>query len=198
MFSALAAFTEDFDITNGLSRNPDPDKVLADQLFGQTGSDQSGLAAFNFRKDTRLPRLNARGVAMTMAISRLFLLVQYSLGVLIFPATRYRALMLHYSLLSCKTRSQANFVGGSHRATSVLLAVLLCSLYIARCHGEQRRRTFTGCGNRKTRVVLSPDPRGNCQSFCRPQCTWVCQIFNGIGPCPLRHRLSNYVRRPSS
>lgn len=92
----------------------------------------------------------------------------------LFPATRYRTHMLHYSLLSCQTRSQANFVGGSHGATSVLLAVLLCSLYITGYHGEKRRRTFTSCGNSKTPVVLSPDPRGNPQSFCRPHFARFC------------------------
>jgi hypothetical protein len=78
MFSALAAFTSNFDITNGLFQ--DPDLAPADELFAQAGVDKSGVAAFNFRKNNRLPRLNARGVSITLAVSRLLLLIQYAVG----------------------------------------------------------------------------------------------------------------------
>jgi len=74
VFSALAAFTHDFDITSGLTK--DTETAEADDIFTQLGLDQSGVSAFNFR-DNRLPRLNARGVSMTMGISRIILLVQY-------------------------------------------------------------------------------------------------------------------------
>ena len=74
----MAAFTRDFDITGGIVKHSD--SALADQLFTQAGSDQNGLAASHFR-DNRLPLLNARGLSMTMALSRLLLLLQYILGV---------------------------------------------------------------------------------------------------------------------
>jgi hypothetical protein len=78
VFSALAAFTRDFDITNGIAANPDA--ALADTLFTQAGTeDQDGLVASHFRSD-RLPLLNARGLSMTMACSRVLLLLQYSVG----------------------------------------------------------------------------------------------------------------------
>jgi hypothetical protein len=78
VFSALAAFTRDFDITNGIAANPDA--ALADTLFTQAGTeDQDGLVASHFRSD-RLPLLNARGLSMTMAYSRVLLLLQYSVG----------------------------------------------------------------------------------------------------------------------
>jgi hypothetical protein len=77
VFSALAAFTHDFDITSGLTK--DTETAEADDIFTQLGLDQSGVSAFNFR-DNRLPRLNARGVSMTMGISRIILLVQYVIG----------------------------------------------------------------------------------------------------------------------
>lgn len=78
MFSALAAFTRDFDITNGIAENPD--MALANELFTQTGiQDQSGLAASRFR-DSQLPLVNARGLSMTMALSRMLLLLQYVVG----------------------------------------------------------------------------------------------------------------------
>jgi low temperature requirement protein LtrA len=77
IFSALAAFTRKFDITAGLL--PDDDQTLTDSLMLQLGDDQNNLEATQFRDD-RLPRLNARGVAMTMALSRLLLLVQYAVG----------------------------------------------------------------------------------------------------------------------
>ncbi|KIM71618.1 hypothetical protein PILCRDRAFT_751872 [Piloderma croceum F 1598] len=76
VFSALAAFTRDFDITSGISK--DTDDTLADAISTQAGiEDQNGLVAYEFR-DNRLLVLNARGVSMTMALSRLLLLLQYA------------------------------------------------------------------------------------------------------------------------
>ena len=78
MFCALAAFTRDFDITTGIAANPDA--ALADALFIQAGTeDQYGLVASRFRSN-RLPQLNARGLSLTMAYSRVLLLLQYSVG----------------------------------------------------------------------------------------------------------------------
>jgi hypothetical protein len=78
VFSALAAFTRDFDITTGIAANPDA--ALADALFTQAGiEDQNGLVASHFRSDL-LPQLNARGLSLTMAYSRVLLLLQYSVG----------------------------------------------------------------------------------------------------------------------
>jgi hypothetical protein len=77
IFSALAAFTRNFDITAALMDGDD--LGLTKQLLLQLGSDESDIEAMQFR-DNRLPRLNARGVAMTMALSRLLLLVQYAVG----------------------------------------------------------------------------------------------------------------------
>jgi hypothetical protein len=50
-----------------------------DDLLAQLGNDQNGLAASQFR-DNRLPLLNAKGLSMTMALSRLLLLLQYVVG----------------------------------------------------------------------------------------------------------------------
>jgi len=78
VFSALAAFTRDFDITNGIAVNSDA--ALTNALFTQAGTeDQNGLVASRFRS-VRLPLLNARGLSMTMAYSRVLLLLQYSVG----------------------------------------------------------------------------------------------------------------------
>ena len=75
VFSALAAFTKDFDIAIGFS----PDDPLLEQVQAQLGTDQSSLDASNFREQ-RLPRLNARGVSIVMGCSRLLLLMQYIVG----------------------------------------------------------------------------------------------------------------------
>jgi hypothetical protein len=78
VFSSLAAFTRDFDITNGIAT--DKNESATDQLLLDSGfSNQAGLVAKKFR-DNRLPKLNARGVSMTMASSRLLLFVQYAIG----------------------------------------------------------------------------------------------------------------------
>ncbi|KAF5337551.1 hypothetical protein D9758_016666 [Tetrapyrgos nigripes] len=78
VFCALAAFTSDFDITNGIS-----DKSKADQQverFEQarpfTSVTKPSQDVQKFREN-RLPTLNMRGIAMTMAWSRFLLLVQY-------------------------------------------------------------------------------------------------------------------------
>ena len=78
IFSALAAFTRDFDITSGIAQ--DPDAALVDAISTQAGlEDQNGLVASHFRYN-RLPLLNARGVSITMAFSRLLLFLQYAVG----------------------------------------------------------------------------------------------------------------------
>jgi hypothetical protein len=79
IFSALAAFTRDFDITAGLWPNLDQTQALQGQLLLQAGLEADDLRALDFR-EARLPKLNARGVSMTMALSRLLLLLQYCIG----------------------------------------------------------------------------------------------------------------------
>jgi hypothetical protein len=78
VFSALAAFTRDFNITTGTFQSADA--ALVDELLAQAGEGRNGLAASHFRLDNRLPLLNARGLSVTMALSRLLLLLQYVVG----------------------------------------------------------------------------------------------------------------------
>jgi hypothetical protein len=77
IFSALAAFTRKFDITSGIV--PDRDAAEAQLFLTDLQFDQSTLEAQDFRND-RLPKLNARGISMAMAASRILLLVQYIVG----------------------------------------------------------------------------------------------------------------------
>jgi hypothetical protein len=79
IFSALAAFTRDFDITACLWPDQDQTQALQNQLLIQAGLNEDDLRALDFR-EARLPKLNARGVSMTMALSRLLLLFQYCIG----------------------------------------------------------------------------------------------------------------------
>ena len=75
VFSALAAFTKEFNLTDGLRKNPDQEE--ANKILSQLpGSDSSAIAAIAFRND-RLPRLNAKGISLVLAVSRVVLLVQY-------------------------------------------------------------------------------------------------------------------------
>jgi hypothetical protein len=76
VFSALAAFTKDFDITNGLV--PDHEQDETERLIAAL-VDSRSTAAIRFRQD-RLPLLNARGLSIVMALSRLLLLAQYLVG----------------------------------------------------------------------------------------------------------------------
>lgn len=77
VFSALSAFTRDFDISNGLYL--DEDHTERDALYRALGQDETADAAADFR-NTRLPRINARGLSLVLAISRLVLLLQYCVG----------------------------------------------------------------------------------------------------------------------
>jgi hypothetical protein len=77
VFCALAAFTKDFDITNGLV--PDRQQDEANRLLSGEVIIQDFVTAVQFRQN-HLPLLNAKGVSITMASSRVLLLVQYCVG----------------------------------------------------------------------------------------------------------------------
>jgi hypothetical protein len=77
-FAALAAFTKDFDITNGLKNDEAEQKKIDDALstLSVTGDTSSAL---KFR-ESRLPLLNAEGLSLVMMLSRVLLLLQYLVG----------------------------------------------------------------------------------------------------------------------
>ncbi|KAI5116748.1 hypothetical protein M0805_001606, partial [Coniferiporia weirii] len=77
IFCALAAFTNNFDVTNGISNDTKQQDLLT-RFELEDFSSQQDIATGNFRNN-RLPTLNARGISLTMAFSRLVLLVQYAL-----------------------------------------------------------------------------------------------------------------------
>ena len=77
VFCALAAFTKDFDITNGLVNNDAEQQELDEELSFIVGVQDSN--AIKYRED-RLPLLNAKSLSLVMAISRLLLLIQYLVG----------------------------------------------------------------------------------------------------------------------
>ncbi|THU87391.1 hypothetical protein K435DRAFT_867353 [Dendrothele bispora CBS 962.96] len=79
VFCALAAFTNNFDITNGISDNSSAEKQGSDLqsvALGDQGLVRPFLDVQSYR-DKRLPTLNVRGISMTMTFSRLLLLSQY-------------------------------------------------------------------------------------------------------------------------
>ena len=77
IFCALAAFTNNFDVTNGIAN--DSEQIKIDELQMADFENQQDIAVANFRNN-RLPTLNARGISLTMGFSCLLLLVQYLLG----------------------------------------------------------------------------------------------------------------------
>lgn len=80
VFGALAAFTNNFDITVGLSNGPDPDQTLLTQLEIQNdGFSTQDITAQQFRND-RLPIQNDRGISIVLGLSRALLLAQYLVG----------------------------------------------------------------------------------------------------------------------
>ena len=78
MFCTLAAFTRNFDVTDGIVNDVQEQNVLT-QLKLQDFMSQQDIAVAQYRSD-RIPTLNARGISMTIAFSRVVLLAQYVLG----------------------------------------------------------------------------------------------------------------------
>ena len=77
VFCALAAFTNNFNIFSGL-RDDTIDQGL-DLKFQADEADEATINQVR-RIKLRLPTLNARGVSIIMAFSRLVLLAQYANG----------------------------------------------------------------------------------------------------------------------
>ncbi|KZP30533.1 hypothetical protein FIBSPDRAFT_926382 [Athelia psychrophila] len=97
VFSALCAFTSDFDITFGLTGS-DPTEALREQLMVELGNDNGRLAAQTFRNE-RLPRVNARGISMVLALSRLLLLAQYVVVFFHAKGLKRNSILLHIGTL---------------------------------------------------------------------------------------------------
>ncbi|KAK7450606.1 hypothetical protein VKT23_012916 [Stygiomarasmius scandens] len=78
VFWGLAAFTNDFNVVNGIvqSRDEMEADMLEREVFVNDSLITPLLQGEAFRKD-RLPVLNVRGISVTMALSRLLLLFQY-------------------------------------------------------------------------------------------------------------------------
>jgi hypothetical protein len=82
IFGALAAFTQKFDITAGLTADGvDADQALADQIQIDLGKASREGTMAQYLQQARLPGLNFRGIAMTMAWSRVLLMIQYIIGI---------------------------------------------------------------------------------------------------------------------
>ena len=80
VFAALAAFTKDFDITNGLVNDAEQTE-LENELSIIAGI--QATSAYKFRED-RLPLINAEGLSVVMMCSRILLLLQYLMGELLY------------------------------------------------------------------------------------------------------------------
>ncbi|KAK7448525.1 hypothetical protein VKT23_013788 [Stygiomarasmius scandens] len=81
VFCALAAFTNNFNITNGITDDSKEQQQISQLETSAMGGSEIAkplLDVENFRDNLMLPTLNVRGISVTMACSRLLLLVQYS------------------------------------------------------------------------------------------------------------------------
>ncbi|KAK7444023.1 hypothetical protein VKT23_015418 [Stygiomarasmius scandens] len=77
VFCGLATFTKDFDVTNDIADDSQMNQRIANLEVGAFGQSQRPWISVERFRAQRLPTLNARGISMTMAISRVFLLIQY-------------------------------------------------------------------------------------------------------------------------
>jgi hypothetical protein len=78
VFAGMAAFTNSFDITEGLVPSSSDAQLIKDITFNLTGS-TADLVAEETRNN-RLPILNDRGISIVMGCSRLLMLAQYIMG----------------------------------------------------------------------------------------------------------------------
>ena len=74
----MAAFTKDFDVTNGIVSNAKEHNMLT-QLKLQDYLSKQDIDVKDYRKE-RIATLNASGISMTIAFSRIVLLAQYVIG----------------------------------------------------------------------------------------------------------------------
>ncbi|THU93354.1 hypothetical protein K435DRAFT_861585 [Dendrothele bispora CBS 962.96] len=82
VFCGLAAFTRDFNITNGIlddSQKENEADILERQSYQDDRIAIPLLKAGKYRHNL-LPKLNFRGISIVMALSRLLLLIQYSVA----------------------------------------------------------------------------------------------------------------------
>lgn len=87
VFGAMATFASNFNIFFG-SLSGDSQAPVNPVQFQINNTDFSSVFASTLRKE-RLPVINARGISMVMACSRLLLLIQYLVGQLLNSLCRY-------------------------------------------------------------------------------------------------------------
>ncbi|KZT37046.1 hypothetical protein SISSUDRAFT_1063137 [Sistotremastrum suecicum HHB10207 ss-3] len=102
VYGGLAAFTGDFDLTDGLSSS-DPDGDQATAIEENLGFLDDGTNQAEQARSTRLPSLNARGICMVMGFSRVLLLFQYFLLLCRAPRNRRAPLWWHCGGLLAST-----------------------------------------------------------------------------------------------
>ncbi|KZS89234.1 hypothetical protein SISNIDRAFT_458965 [Sistotremastrum niveocremeum HHB9708] len=96
LFGALAAFTNNFDITTGLTPAFNPE--LFDSVAALGTTDGATIQAQMYR-DALIPILNAKGISVCMALSRVVLLLQYLLVLLYSRPAHRPGIMVHLSSL---------------------------------------------------------------------------------------------------
>jgi hypothetical protein len=77
VFGTMATFSSNFNVFSGLMR--DASEKLSPGNFQISDPKISSIFASSLSRH-KLPVLNARGISMTMACSRMLLLIQYSVG----------------------------------------------------------------------------------------------------------------------
>lgn len=165
--------------------------------MAQLGNDNSRQAAQTFR-DQRLPRVNARGISMVLALSRLLLLVQYAVGK--FPiftdafARRRTTNRILFSIFS-RQRPNTTFTPDPHGPAPILFDLFFWCLHRHRLW-QPRGLSDTNTSNRdsKTRTMVPTYTGGDGIAFCSLAASRICAVFNGIGLCPKRDALYHHVR----
>ncbi|THU93351.1 hypothetical protein K435DRAFT_799765 [Dendrothele bispora CBS 962.96] len=82
VFCGLAAFTRDFNVTDGIVNNFQKENQIDTLEREAFQDDQVAIPLLDAQKyrDDLLPKLNSRGISIVMALSRFLLLVQYSVA----------------------------------------------------------------------------------------------------------------------
>jgi hypothetical protein len=172
VFSGMAAFTNQFDVFGGLLSSRAIDEARAEQFqLERNGLASSVLQAQRWRS-RRLPTINAKGIAITVTLSRLVMLVQYLIG-MVLSLCSAESLTLAASVQVCWEGQEGNLV--AHFQQPPLDDTVLDVVWDTRQQPREGRACCEGLP--LAHCCLARDAR----SLCCHSASGSRQVFWGVG-----------------
>jgi len=126
VFGMMATFSSNFNVFSGLMK--DASENLNPGNFQLSNPKIDSIFASSLTRH-KLPVLNARGISITMACSRMLLLIQYSVGKFFFEITNiYELSVINHSALSFKQEHQVQSVPTQYHHPHVYAPAIVHSL----------------------------------------------------------------------